>query len=80
MNEYQKRTKPTGNQGEPFSDRTTRQAEMQIAELTAIHKTSPPMPISTTSVPYPLSTPPTGGFTRKKRATYCPPSAVVPTP
>src|SRR5690242_3742343 len=79
-NAYQKMTNPSGNQGEPLSFLTTFQAEIRIAAVMTNQRISPPMPISTTRVPNPPSTPTTGGFALKKRATYCPPSAVVPIP
>src|SRR6202521_6051466 len=50
INAYQKMTNATGNQGEPFSRRTTRQALNKTEKVITIHKTRPPIPISTTSV------------------------------
>src|SRR5690348_10964557 len=60
---YQKMTNPSGNQGEPFSFFTTFHAENKIAALMTNQRINPPMPISTTNVPKPLSTPITGGLT-----------------
>src|SRR6266849_888949 len=59
---YQKMMKASGNQGEPLNFFTTRHAESRIAKLMTNQSTKPPIPISTTSVPKPLSTPVTGGF------------------
>jgi LPS sulfotransferase NodH len=67
---YQKIMNASGNQGEPLSFFTTPHAENKIAKLMTSQRMSPPMPISTTSVPKPLSTPMTGVFALKKRATY----------
>src|SRR4029077_19845173 len=59
---YQKITNASGNQGEPLSFLTTRQAESRMAKVMTNQSMSPPIPISTTSVPKPLSTPMIGGF------------------
>ncbi len=67
---YQKIIKASGNQGEPLSCLTTRHAENTIAKLITNQRIRPPMPISITRVPKPLSTPMTGGLALKKRATY----------
>ena len=59
---YQKMTNATGNNGEPFSRRATRQALNKTEKVRTAHNTRPPIPISTTIAPQPLSTPPTGGL------------------
>src|SRR5258708_11801754 len=58
---YQKMTNASGNQGEPRSFFTTLHAESRIAKLMTNQSIRPPIPISTTRVPKPLSTPTAGG-------------------
>src|SRR5260370_29120577 len=57
---YQKMTNASGNQGEPRSFFTTLHAESRIAKLMTNQRIRPPIPISTTRVPKPLSTPTAG--------------------
>src|SRR5882724_994807 len=79
-NAYQQITNASGNQGDPLSFLTTFQADKTIAPDITSHKISPSTPISTTSVPNPLSTLKPISFALKKRATYCVPSEAVPIP
>jgi hypothetical protein len=56
---------PSGNQGEPFSLRTTFHAANNTAPLMTNQSAKPTIPSSIMMLPKPLSTPSVGGITWK---------------